>query len=302
MRDLIIGTRGSKLALWQANFVKDQLENLGVNVSLKVIKTQGDKIQHLSFDKLEGKGFFTKELEEALLRGEVDLAVHSRKDLPTQHPEGLSITAVSHRQNPADWLLMSRDVMDDRERMDIKQHARVGTSSLRRKTQLLHFRGDLQISDLRGNVPTRIQKLRDGHYDGIVLAAAGITRLDLDLSDLHVFKFDPREFVPAAAQGVLAYETATDDRELRLFLKQLHHVEVAAATNVERKMLQLLQGGCHLPFGAYCEPDVMANYHAYAAYAETPDSPVRFARASSSTTAGLAETVLAQLGVEVPSE
>ena len=299
MRDLIIGTRGSKLALWQANFVKDQLEKLGAEVSLKVIKTQGDKIQHLSFDKLEGKGFFTKELEEALLRGDVDLAVHSMKDLPTQHPEGLVITAVSHRQNPADWLLIRPEAVAAEERMQVKQQARVGTSSLRRKTQLLHFRGDLTISDLRGNVPTRIQKLRDGKYDAIVLAAAGITRLDLDLSDLHVFKFDPKEFIPAAAQGVLAYETAADDRELRLFLKQLHHVEVAAATNVERKMLQLLEGGCHLPFGAYCEPDIMGNYHAYAAYAESADSAVRFAMASSSTTSGLAETVLAQLGVAV---
>ena len=299
MRDLVIGTRGSKLALWQANFVKDQLENLGAQVSLKVIKTQGDRVQHLGFDKLEGKGFFTKELEEALLRGDVDLAVHSMKDLPTEHPEGLSITAVSHRQNPADWLLLRKEAHDPEQRMEIRQQARVGTSSLRRQTQLLHFRGDLQLSDLRGNVPTRIQKLRDGQYDGIVLAAAGITRLDLDLSDLHVFKFDPREFIPAAAQGVLAYETATDDRELRLFLKQLHHIEVAAATNVERKMLQLLQGGCHLPFGAYCEPDVMGNYHAYAAYADSPEGEVRFARASSSTTGGLAETVLAQLGVGV---
>ena len=281
--------------MWQANFVKDQLSALGVQAELVIIKTQGDRVQDLSFDKLEGKGFFTKELEEALLRGDVDMAVHSMKDLPTEHPAGLSITAVSHRQNPADWLLIRKEAYHPEERMHLQQGAVVGTSSLRRKTQLLHFRGDLHIKDLRGNVPTRVRKLREGQYDGIVLAAAGITRLDMDLSDLEIFKFDPKEFIPAAAQGVLAYETATDDRELRTFLKQLHHVEVAAATNVERKMLQLLEGGCHLPFGAYCEPDIMGHFHAYAAYAPSVDSPVQFAQASSSTTAGLAETVLAQL-------
>ena len=207
MAKIRIGTRGSDLALWQANFVKSELEKLGNEVTITIIKTQGDKIQHLSFDKLEGKGFFTKEIEEALLNGSVDLAVHSHKDLETSQPEGLQITAVSDRENPADILVMKPSAVDLTKQFGIKEGATIGTSSARRKAMLKAMRPDLKIIDLRGNVPTRIEKLRTQEYDAIVLANAGVSRLKLDLNDWHVEVLKPEEFIPAPAQGVLGLQT-----------------------------------------------------------------------------------------------
>jgi hydroxymethylbilane synthase len=173
-----IGTRGSKLALWQAHFTQAELTRIGVESELIIIKTQGDMIQHLGFDKMEGKGFFTKEIEEALLRGDIDLAVHSMKDLPTQAPEGLAITAVSYRDNPADLLLIRPEALDKSKIFKIKAGAIVGTSAARRKAQLLDFRPDVQLKDIRGNVPTRLEKLRTGDFDAIFLAAAGCNASD----------------------------------------------------------------------------------------------------------------------------
>jgi hydroxymethylbilane synthase len=206
MHHIRIGTRGSDLALWQANHVKRQLENLGCSVSILEIKTQGDAIQHLSFDKLEGKGFFTKEIELALLENTIDLAVHSHKDLETNSPDGLIIACVSEREDPADLLLVAKDAVDLNQKWELKENAVVGTSSARRKSQVLSFRSDVLLNDLRGNVPTRIQKLRDGKYDAILLAKAGVDRLKIDLSEFHVFVLDPTDFVPAPAQGVLALQ------------------------------------------------------------------------------------------------
>lgn len=183
---ITIGSRGSDLALWQANHVQSQLKELGVQSIIKIIKTRGDKIQHLSFDKLEGKGFFTKEIEDALLNKEIDLAVHSHKDLETNPPEGLIIAAVSEREDPSELLLIRKESFDSSKFWGLKENAVVGTSSSRRKSQILLFREDLQIKDLRGNVPTRIQKLRNGNYDAILLAKAGVSRLNLDVSDLQV--------------------------------------------------------------------------------------------------------------------
>ena len=291
-----IGTRGSRLALWQANFTKDFLEEAGVQTEIEIIKTKGDKIQHLSFDKIEGKGFFTKEIEEALLRGDVDMAVHSMKDLPTMAPAGLKITTVSNREDPADWLLLHSSSIDEKQIFKFKEHAIVGTSSARRKAQLLDFRPDVQIKDIRGNVPTRIEKLRKGDFDAILLAAAGIKRLDLDLSDFKVITMNPREFIPAPAQGVLAFQTCTDNLTVRRALKPLHQSEVSAVTNVERKVLKLLNGGCHMPLGVFCERDEMNNYHVWAAKADTWDGPVKRVRVSSSTSHGLAEEVVRKLG------
>ncbi len=296
---IIIGTRGSKLALWQAHFTKDNLEKMGIEVDIKIIKTRGDKIQHLSFDKIEGKGFFTKELEDALLNGQVDLAVHSMKDLPTESPEGLSIAGVSYRENPADWLVINKGQEDTSKVYQLKEKAVVGTSSARRKAILLDIRPDIDLKDIRGNVPTRLQKLKDGQFDAIVLAAAGLTRLDLDMSDFVVVKLNTKEFVPAPAQGVLAYQTCTADIETRKIIKHLHHSEVAAATNVERKVLNLLGGGCHMPLGVYCELDDKGYYHVWAAKAETWDGPVKRVRMSSGTSFELAEQVLAALNKAV---
>ncbi|MBK7871777.1 MAG: hydroxymethylbilane synthase [Saprospiraceae bacterium] len=290
-----IGTRGSKLALWQAEFTQQQLTNIGVASELVIIKTKGDQIQHLSFDKIEGKGFFTKEIEDALLRGDVDMAVHSMKDLPTTQPEGLVVTAVSYRDNPADWLIVRPEAKQEEQLFQLKQGAIVGTSSARRKAQLLDFRKDVQIKDIRGNVPTRLEKLQNGDFDAILLAAAGLSRLHLDLSHFYVVQFNPREFIPAPAQGVLAWQTAKEDTEIRRILKQIHHPEISAATNVERKVLKLMEGGCHMPLGVYCERDMQGNYHVWAAVANAWDAPVRRTRISSSTSFNLAEQVVEKL-------
>lgn len=287
-----IGTRGSKLALWQADFTQQQLTAIGVQSELVIIKTKGDQMQHLSFDKIEGKGFFTKEIEDALLRGDVDMAVHSMKDLPTTQPPGLAVTAVSYRDNPADWLIIRPDAKQDGQLFQLKQDAIVGTSSARRKAQLLDFRKDIQVKDIRGNVPTRLEKLQNGDFDAILLAAAGLSRLNLDLSGFHVVQFNPKEFIPAPAQGVLAFQTAADNLEVRRILKQIHHSEVSAITNVERKVLKLMEGGCHMPLGVYCERDEQGNYHVWAAMADTWDAPLKRARLSSSTSFNLAEQIV----------
>ena len=167
-RKIIIGSRGSDLALWQAHFTEGELQKLVHEVEIKIIKTQGDKIQHLSFDKLEGKGFFTKELEDALLRGDIDLAVHSMKDLPTTAPEGLVTTAVSYRADPADWLVINKTALEEGQLFQLKNNATVGTSSARRKAQMRDFRPDVVLKDIRGNVPTRLNKLRQGDFDAIL--------------------------------------------------------------------------------------------------------------------------------------
>jgi hydroxymethylbilane synthase len=251
-RNLIIGTRGSELALWQANFVKDSLAEIGVNAELKIIKTQGDRILNLGFDKLEGKGFFTKELEEELLAGTIDIAVHSHKDLPTENPPGLIIAAVSEREDPSELLLILKDCVDVHQKLSLKFGAIVGTSSNRRKAQLLAYRPDLEIKDLRGNVPTRIHKLHNESYDAIMIAKAGVSRLGLDLSEFHVEQLTPNELIPAPAQGVLAIQIRENDKELFDLLQNLNHPSVAEELDVERTVLKLFGGGCHLPLGCYC--------------------------------------------------
>ncbi|MCB0689412.1 MAG: hydroxymethylbilane synthase, partial [Saprospiraceae bacterium] len=195
-----IGTRGSKLALWQANFVKYELEKNGIVADLEIIKTQGDIVQNLSFDKLEGKGFFTSELEEALSNGSVDLAVHSMKDLPTESPEHLMIAGVSSRENPADWLIIHPEHVDNSLPLGLKSGAIVGTSSNRRKAQLKYLRPDVEIRDIRGNVPTRLKKIESGEVEAGILAAAGLLRIAAPLDPFKVVKLHPREFIPAPAQ------------------------------------------------------------------------------------------------------
>jgi hydroxymethylbilane synthase len=248
-----IGTRGSELALWQAHNVKQRLENNGNSVSITIIKTQGDKIQDLSFDKLEGKGFFTKEIEAALMSNEVDLAVHSHKDLETSPPEGLVIAAVSEREDPSELLLISRGNVDSSQVWDLKLNSSIGTSSARRKSVVVSNRNDLTIKELRGNVPTRIQKLREGKYDAIILAKAGVSRLEIDLSEFHVVELDPKTFVPAPAQGVLALQIREEDKDLWKEIQKLNHPQVEMQIAIERKVLNLMQGGCQLPLGVYCD-------------------------------------------------
>ena len=269
---LIIGTRGSDLALWQARHVQSMLQKIGLASELKIIKTQGDEVQHLSFDKLEGKGFFTKEIEEALLNKETDIAVHSHKDLPTESVPELIIAAVTEREDPSELLLILKNKVDPKKKFQLQKNAIVGTGSNRRKAQLLAFRPDVEIKDLRGNVPTRIGKLRDGNYDAILIAAAGVERLGLNLDDLHVERLDPKEFIPAPAQGVLAIQVRTEDLELRKHLRAMHNKESAILTYIEREVLHLFKGGCQMPIGVIAEYDEDAEvYSVRASRAETGD-------------------------------
>ncbi|MFN5319468.1 MAG: hydroxymethylbilane synthase [Bacteroidia bacterium] len=253
MNTIRIGSRGSDLALWQANYLKIELLNLGYRSEIIIIKTQGDQVQHLSFDKMEGKGFFTKELEDALLHNEVDVAVHSHKDLPTEQPAGLCIAAVSYRETCTDTLLIKPEFFRPEKPLSLADGCKVGTSSQRRKSQLNYLRSDLEILDLRGNVPTRIEKLRAGNYGAIVLATAGIKRLALELNDFNTVELAAHRFVPAPAQGVLAYQTRSNDGALINVLKKLHHQEVQQSISIERSILNRLEGGCQLPLGVYCQ-------------------------------------------------
>jgi len=298
--EIIIGSRGSDLALWQANFVKDKLQSLGHQVRITIIKTQGDKIQHLSFDKMEGKGFFTKELENALLSKKIDLAVHSCKDLETNYPEGLTIAANSSRANPADLLLINPDFYDEAELWNLGRNARVGTSSARRKVQLKEGRPDIELMDIRGNVPTRVGKLRSGKFDAIVLAKAGIDRLEFDHSDLKAFEFSPEDFIPAPAQGVLALQTRSDDKNLIEILREIHDEHVGLCIDIERKVLNLFNGGCQLPLGAYCTMNG-SGYDLRVAMAKTVNHSVQRVEFFGEPDQNLAERAVDELKKKVPA-
>lgn len=293
-KKIIIGTRGSKLALWQAYHVQDRLEQSGANVEIKIIKTQGDKIQHLSFDKMEGKGFFTKEIEAALLDKSIDLAVHSHKDLETTSPEGLITAAVSEREDPSDTLLINPAAYDASKTFALKEGAIIGTSSARRKTQLLSFRPDCATKDVRGNVQTRIQKLRDGNYDAIVLATAGLKRVTPEVSGLEVLALNPKEFIPAPAQGVLGLQIRESDVELKdLLIQNIHQRDVQTLINEERKVLKVLDGGCQLPLGSYCYQEDGV-FHLQISLG-TGEKTVQRVHKQSGNPQGLADEVLAEL-------
>ena len=282
------------MALWQANFTQQSLKEIGIDSELRIIKTKGDKIQDLSFDKLEGKGFFTKEIEDALLAGEIDLAVHSHKDLPTESPAGLVIAAVSARENPAELILIRKESVDTKEKFSFKKNAIVGTSSARRKAQLLSFRTDITLKDLRGNVPTRIEKLRKGDYDAIMLAAAGVERLKIDLSEFHVEHPAPNEFIPAPAQGVLAWQIRENDSALHVIMQKLNAPEAQQEIETERRILELFHGGCQIPIGVYCKVE-KGNHNVWVSHAASWDAfPKRiFLKANSAQ--GLAETAVKKI-------
>lgn len=290
---LIIGTRGSDLALWQANHIKDRLQLAGISCELKIIKTQGDSILNLRLDKLEGKGFFTKELEEELLNGSIDIAVHSHKDLPTQNPPGLIIAAVSEREDPGELLLILKDCVDVKQKLSVKFSGMVGTSSNRRKAQLLSLRPDLEVEDLRGNVPTRIQKLRDEDYDAIMIAKAGVQRLAIDLSEFYVEELEPMEFIPSPAQGVLAIQIRESDVELYDKLQVLNNPNVAQEIEVERKVLNLFNGGCHMPLGCYCRKEEN-KFQVWTSKADLEDSFPDRLFIESESTEGLAELIVSK--------
>jgi len=247
MARLRIGSRGSKLALWQANHIAALLRERGHSVDIEIIHTTGDKITHVDLAKVGTKGMFTKEIEEALAAGHVDLTVHSLKDLPTKLPPGFEIAAIPPRESPLDAFL-SRDFA----RMeDLPQGARVGTSSLRRQAQLKALRPDLDVHPLRGNVDTRVRKLEDGEYAAIILAAAGVNRLGMTQ---FVRQIIPAAIMcPAAGQGALGIEIRQGDASTREHAAFLNDPAARAATTCERALLNALGGGCQVPIGAFAE-------------------------------------------------
>ena len=238
-----LGTRGSKLAMWQSTWVKRALEDLGCSVELIQIKTEGD-VATGSLSQIGGQGLFTKRLQVALQNAEVDLAVHSLKDLPTQDAEGLSICAIPQRETTADALVSNKyDSLQN-----LPSGAIVGTGSVRRAAQILHLRSDLKIADIRGNVDTRLRKLDDGDYDAIVLAAAGLTRLGWQ--DRITAYFSPEELLPAVGQGALGLETRTADEQTNSVVARLNHTESFSSAMAERHLLRALFAGCLAPVGA----------------------------------------------------
>ncbi|MCS6885632.1 MAG: hydroxymethylbilane synthase [Acidobacteriota bacterium] len=244
---LRIGSRGSKLALWQAEWVKTKLLKRfpTLEIAIRVIKTSGD-----TPDVPISKGAFTKQLQDAILRNEIDLAVHSLKDVPTEIHECLQLTAITKREEPCDALVCA---VQGLKLADLPPGSKVGTSSLRRKTQLLKLRPDLRVEELRGNVDTRLRKLDSGDYDAIILAAAGLYRLGLQerISEL----LSPEVMIPAAGQGALAIETRRDDEQTQCYVRTLNHKQTQIACQAERAFLAALGGGCRVPVAAYAYID-----------------------------------------------
>jgi hydroxymethylbilane synthase len=242
-RTLTIGSRGSQLALWQARFVAAQLALAGVETRIEIIKTTGDHLQTASLAQAGGKGLFTKEIEDALLNHSIDLAVHSLKDLPTESPEGLTIAAIPERENPFDAIVGNTLA-------NLRQGARVGTSSGRRAAQLRILRPDLVIEPIRGNVDTRLRKQKAGEFDAILLAAAGLRRLGLEAEIAQIFTAG--ELCPAPGQGALAIQTRVND-DAEAICGGLNHAATSQAVRCERALLSTLGGGCQLPVGAFAE-------------------------------------------------
>jgi hydroxymethylbilane synthase len=244
---LVLGTRGSKLAVHQSEWVRSRIQELApqVTVTLRRIQTSGDKILDVPLAKIGGKGLFVKEIEEALISGDIDLAVHSMKDVPTELPPALDLICIPLREDPRDALI-SRD---GRRFKDLATGARIGTSSLRRQAQLLQARPDLSISMLRGNLDTRLRKLREGHFDAIVLAAAGLRRLGWEQ---EITEYLPPEIsLPAIGQGALGIEGRRDDTFVRDVLSGLEHPPTRTMVMAERALLHRLQGGCQVPIAAH---------------------------------------------------
>ncbi len=244
----IIGSRGSELALWQSNFIKGKLEGLYPNlkIEIKIIKTTGDKILDSPLSLIGGKGVFTIELERALLRKEINIAVHSLKDLPTELDKGLTVAAIPDRASVEDAFLSNTK---DAALCDLPKGSIIATGSLRRKAQILARRPDYEIIDIRGNVPTRIKKLRESNWDGMILAAAGVGRLGLGNEITHIIP--TTDMLPAPGQGALAIEAREDDEEIAKLLYPLENNDARLSATAEREILHALGGGCQLPLGTY---------------------------------------------------
>jgi hydroxymethylbilane synthase len=263
MKTLRIGTRGSDLALWQANYISARLEALGdIRCERVIVKTSGDRIQDVPLTPELGKGFFTKEIEEGLLERKFDLAVHSLKDLAVTLAPGLVLAAVPERGPIGERLLISPEAFDKEKstkgELPLVDEAKVGTSSLRRRRRLLDLRPDLQILDLRGNVPTRVKKLQDGNYDAILIAQAGLERLALETEGIIAYDISPRLFPGAPGQGALGLEAREGDTQTLEILKKLEDPNTRALTDIERGILEALGGGCSLPLGTLAS---LAHHH-----------------------------------------
>jgi hydroxymethylbilane synthase len=246
-KKLTIGTRGSPLALWQAHWIKSQLESLhgDLTVDLVKIKTSGDKIQDVPLAKVGGKGLFTKEIEESMLRYETDIAVHSMKDVPVKFPPSLTLSVVTEREDPRDALIARNGLKLD----TLPKGARVGTGSFRRTTQLLNYRPDLEVVPMRGNVQTRLDKLKSEGLDAIILAAAGLIRLDM--AD-HITEYiEPEIMLPGGGQGAVGIESRKEDLRVMNRIFPLDHEETHLALEAERAFLTRLEGGCQVPIGVY---------------------------------------------------
>lgn len=295
-----IGTRGSELALWQAKDLQSKLVNLGHEAEIIIIKTKGDEIQNVSLSKIEGKGFFTSEIEAELIADNIDVAVHSMKDLPTQMEEGLKIAGISPRADANDVLLVKKSSLDQSIDFFLKSNAKVGTSSNRRKCWINFYRPDVELVDIRGNVPTRINKLLTTDLDAIVLAAAGLNRLNIEVDDsIKRIDLKIQEFIPPPAQGIIAYQTRVSDEQTIEAIKSVSDKKLIPLVNIERRIMKALDAGCHSPLGAHCFKDANGFYQVYAGFAKTyQDNPV-FIRKSSSTTLDLAEEIVKQLRSEV---
>jgi hydroxymethylbilane synthase len=246
-KQIRLGTRASALALWQAEWVKSELEKKypGVTVTLTKIKTTGDKILDVPLAKVGGKGLFVKEIEEAMLANEIDIAVHSMKDVPTFFPDGLHLSCITKREDARDALLSRNHV----KFKDLPKGANIGTSSLRRQAQLMSVRPDFVIHQLRGNVDTRLRKLKEGQYDAIILAAAGVNRLGL--AENVTEYMDTELSLPAIGQGALGIECRVDDRELNDMIAFFNHADTRVAVTGERALLRKLEGGCQVPIACY---------------------------------------------------
>jgi len=239
---LTIGSRGSKLALWQANWTKARLESLGHECRLEIIQTTGDKITDVALSKVGTKGLFTKEIEEALLDGRIDLAVHSLKDMPTELPPCLTLAAIPEREDP-------RDAIVGKKLWELPQGAKLGTSSLRRAAQMRVIRPDMQIENIRGNIDTRLRKLDEGQFDAILLAAAGLRRLGWQARIAETLEV--ADMCPAVGQGALAVETRADGGQGQQICRLLDHSVTRTCVTAERAVLARLGGGCQVPIGAH---------------------------------------------------
>lgn len=244
---LKLGTRGSKLAIWQAEWISSLLRQHypGIELQIVPISTKGDRILDSPLSKIGGKGLFIKELEEALFKGEIDIAIHSAKDIPAELPEGMQISAFTCRENPLDVIISHNALKLDA----LPSGALIGTSSMRRKCQVLAYRRDLKVRDLRGNLDTRLRKLQQGEYDAIIVAAAGMIRLGFQ--DQITEYVSPEILMPAVAQGTIAIETCADREDINLCLKPLDHYHTRLAVTAERAFLKAVQGGCQIPVAAH---------------------------------------------------